>query len=312
MDWKEWLETDNQEKSNIRSKITQQEKEKENSLLILIKKLKHLDKQVRIQTANKLSTLKDSKAVQPLIEALRDEQWEVRREAACALGEIGDKKAVEPLIELLQGNLLSVRRAAYGLGELGDKQTEESLIKALEDQQYRVRERAIETLGKIGVEATNLILDNEIGEVRRGAINALMIIRDERVILPLIEALKEELKLFYKAKDYGDDYEYFLAEELEELRELIGHLGEKAVLPLIEVLKNNTHRDVKHFAVVHLGRSADVRAVQPLIEVLDNEDDVERRAVTRGLTSIGTIRGYEYIVEPIFQLLRMRGVKIRR
>jgi HEAT repeat protein len=251
----------------------------------LIKALGDTAKEVRVETAYMLGHRGEIRATKPLIKALNDDQWEVRRRTVEALGKIGDKQAVEPL------------------------------IKTLEDIQLEVRGEAIKALGKIGEEATDSLLQilyKNKGYIRKGAIKVLMKIRDERVIVPLIEALKEELKLFYEAKDYGDEYEYFLAEELEELSELIGHLGEKAVLPLIEVLKNNTRRDVKHFAVVHLGHSADVRAVQPLIEVLDNEDYVERKAVTRGLTSIGNIRGYEYIVEPIFQLLRMRGVKIRR
>jgi HEAT repeat protein len=43
----------------------------------------------------------DSRAVEPLISALKDPNHEVREEAAEALGKIGDQRAVEPLTETL-------------------------------------------------------------------------------------------------------------------------------------------------------------------------------------------------------------------
>lgn len=63
----------------------------------------------------------DSRAVDPLIEALDDENWSVRARAANSLGNIGDSRAVGPLIETLDDSDSAVRFSAVGaLGSIGD------------------------------------------------------------------------------------------------------------------------------------------------------------------------------------------------
>jgi HEAT repeat protein len=55
---------------------------------------------VQVKAAESLGYLRDERAVEPLIQALKDEKryHSVRWKAARALGEIGDKRAIEPLI----------------------------------------------------------------------------------------------------------------------------------------------------------------------------------------------------------------------
>ncbi|MFN3699646.1 MAG: HEAT repeat domain-containing protein, partial [Dictyoglomus sp.] len=60
------------------------------------------DEDVRGAAAKALGEIKDKRAVEPLISALKDEDWYVREAAAYALGEIGDSRAVEPLISALK------------------------------------------------------------------------------------------------------------------------------------------------------------------------------------------------------------------
>jgi HEAT repeat protein len=89
--------------------------------------------------------------------------WTVRKDVAYALGEIGDKRAVEPLIQALKnenpefteklklinneaiqtdrmilrmGNQLIRREAAIALGKIGDKRAVEPLIQALKRPEY--------------------------------------------------------------------------------------------------------------------------------------------------------------------------------
>ena len=54
----------------------------------------------------------DARAVEPLIQALKDEEGDVRLIAAGALGHIGDAKAVEPLTKALKDKKKKVREAA--------------------------------------------------------------------------------------------------------------------------------------------------------------------------------------------------------
>ncbi len=66
----------------------------------------------REEAAEALGEIRDPKAVDPLIGALKDRDHEVREEAAEALGKIGDRRAAEPLNALLGDPDPKVRRAA--------------------------------------------------------------------------------------------------------------------------------------------------------------------------------------------------------
>ena len=98
---------------------------------------------VRYNAARVLGEMGDSKAVDPLIDVLKnDKNGSVRLYAARALGELGDCKATEHLIESLREDRnVDVRvRAARALGRLGGKIVVEPLVEALNDagQQYSV------------------------------------------------------------------------------------------------------------------------------------------------------------------------------
>ena len=92
---------------------------------------------VREEAAQALGEIKDNRAVEPLIKAVKDEDEfvEVRASAALALGDIKDKRAVEPLIETLERPAVA-KPVAYALGEIGDERGVEplkKLLKLLED-----------------------------------------------------------------------------------------------------------------------------------------------------------------------------------
>ena len=122
--------------------------------------------------------------VEKLIEQLKEDDHIVRSSAADALGEIGDERAIEPLIELLKDE--NVRgTAAWALGEIGGERVVEPLIEALKEIEYisviddSVRLIITQCLGKIDDERViepliGLLKDkNEDKEVRNSAISAL-------------------------------------------------------------------------------------------------------------------------------------------
>jgi len=88
----------------------------------------------------------DPKAVEALINALKDKEYYVRLEAATALGQIGDAKALEPLIEDMNDDNQIVRgKAAQAIGEicgLGDACGINEVELLLEDLKTRAREFA--------------------------------------------------------------------------------------------------------------------------------------------------------------------------
>lgn len=96
--------------------------------------------------------LKAARNVKALIKALRyTRNSDVRKNAASALGDLGDERAVEPLIEALKDEDKYVRKsAAEASGKLGDERLVEPLIEALNDEDWFVQEKAAAALGKMG------------------------------------------------------------------------------------------------------------------------------------------------------------------
>jgi len=72
---------------------------------------KRYDFKASVSAARALGKIKDSRAVKPLIEALKDEYPEVRSYAAQALGEIKDPQTIEPLIQSLEDEDSDVRNS---------------------------------------------------------------------------------------------------------------------------------------------------------------------------------------------------------
>jgi HEAT repeat protein len=72
------------------------------------------DKDVRMGSAVALGDIKDKKAVEPLIEVLKDNKeyvW-LRVAAVSALGNMGDERALVPMREVLKDSSDYVRNAA--------------------------------------------------------------------------------------------------------------------------------------------------------------------------------------------------------
>ena len=75
---------------------------------------------VREAAVETMKELNDTRAVEPLIQALKDEDSSVREGAAWALGSLGDTRAVDPLILALKDEDSQVRdNAAWALKYLG-------------------------------------------------------------------------------------------------------------------------------------------------------------------------------------------------
>lgn len=108
------------------------------------------DSWVRSDAARALGESKDSRALEPLIAALRDPYSNVRQSAATALGVLGDTRAVEPLINALQNQDQSVRQVVVkALGQLGDPRATWPLVHRLNDPSESVCHEAAQVLGQL-------------------------------------------------------------------------------------------------------------------------------------------------------------------
>ncbi|MCS6318031.1 MAG: HEAT repeat domain-containing protein [Nitrospira sp.] len=180
------------------------------------------------------------------IDLLKDPDWVVRREAAITLGEMGDERCVAPLAA------------------------------ALRDGDWQVREVAIEGIGQIGSPAVDVLLKLlRDWDVRKSAIVALGKIRDERVLEPLMQQLRND-------------------EFMEDATDALVNLGEPALPGLIKALKDKEEL-VRKQAVIALGRIKSPEAIDPLIEMLQNKDWFTRLTAAAALEAIGDDRGREAI-----------------
>ena len=180
------------------------------------------------------------------IDLLSDPDWVVRREAVITLGEMGDERCVEPL------------------------------ARGLRDGDWQVREVAIEAMGQVGSPAVDTLLKLlRDWDVRKYAILSLGKIRDERVLDPLVQQLKND--------EFKDDAINALVE-----------LGEPSVPKLIVALKDKDE-NVRKSAVLALGRIKNNDAIDPLIQMLSDKDWFTRLTAAAALESIGDERGREAI-----------------
>jgi HEAT repeat protein len=251
----------------------------------LIRLLKHRDLDVQYGAAEALGEIGDSGAVEPLIAALKNDEYSgVRWKAAEALSKIG-APAVEPLIGALSHDDDDVRwKAAIALGEIGDPRAIEPLIILLCDEDRFVKSHAALALGAIGEPAVNpliRVLREGDGNLRWGAAIALGKIRDPRAIEPLIRAL-------------ADKYENVRAESASSL----ATMGKPALGPLLQFLKFSDGPE-RIEVVAALGELHDTDAIQPLIQMLENADEDERKAIADALDAI-----LIPTIEPLIRKLR--------
>ncbi|MBU7021778.1 MAG: HEAT repeat domain-containing protein [Theionarchaea archaeon] len=191
--------------------------------------------------------------------------FDMKWRAVITLGELHDERAITPLIEALTHRDKQVReRAARTLGNFKDRRAVAPLINALQDDYFHVKIQAARSLGKIG---------------------------DERAIAPLIQLFEEKRE---KRK-----YPPYISEAASFA---LSDIGEAAILPLIELLKDNASTLTAKYqstealkrigapAIPHiieamkdrswktgwgaiaLGKIGDKRAIEPLIRALEDED----------------------------------------
>jgi len=215
---------------------------------------------IRARVADVLGIRKDVSTVPALLDALMGEYYTVRARAAVALGRIGDKQAIEPLFIALKDTEDDVRIAAcLALGYFKDPSTFDEITEVLlDDPKIEVRQAAAKSLGSTGHTAA----------------------------LPfLMEALRDSYWWYEREAAAGD------------LLNAIANMGEAAVDPLIEALKDK-EGVVRKFAAGLLGRLKDPRAIEPLSMALyDTHHDVGQLSA-EALVNFGA-GSFEVLVEAL-------------
>ncbi len=212
------------------------------------------------RTALNLGHMRDPRAVPGLLDVALNTgaPEEERLEALELLGEIEDRSVADRLIPLLDDGAEAVAiHAALTLAKLGHADGRELLYDALFDEDSRLRNRVAIALARLRDTAGIPVLIDALGsddlEVRHQAIRMLGGLRDRRAVEPLIEAMAEERTRYLTV----------LA---------LGKIGDpRAYDIIIDTLNNDTHVDVRGYAVVALGWLGMPRAVPRLARLLQQE-----------------------------------------
>lgn len=108
------------------------------------------NKYVRVYACMFLGMLEDERAIDPLIDSLRDKQWIVRQSSCLALSNFKDKRVVDMLIKMLDDESIFVKHAACeALGDIGDQRAVKPLRRMLENKSEYVRKNAQAALDKL-------------------------------------------------------------------------------------------------------------------------------------------------------------------
>jgi len=127
----------------------------------LLKNLDIDDKEKLSRICYTLGNIKDSSAVDGLVDVASDDDWRVRANAATALGKIGDTRASKTITGLLADDDESVRKsAAVAAGNLKPASAIPILVHMLGDDFYGARMCASEALAKLGEDAVGPISDS--------------------------------------------------------------------------------------------------------------------------------------------------------
>jgi len=219
-----------------------------------------------------------SRAVEPLLQVLRQGEPKQKSLAAEMLGIIRDAKAVDPLIEALKDAEATVRsRSAASLGALGDARAFAPLLQALADQEKSVQSNAAASLGRLrDPDAFAPLLSALQSSSVPGAALGLGHLGDKRALPSLIAGLLSEDKDMRRCAAIG-----------------LGHLGDGSAMDELITALGDQEASVRQGAVFALGKLRDTRASEPLCRLLQDSDKTVRWRVAEALGDVGDARAVD-------------------
>ena len=252
-----------------------------------IANLKDSDPNIRESAARTLGTMKDPRAVAPLILALNDPLTAVRSAAIESLAKLKDPRAIEALIPLSADEGTAIRKGAIlALGEFQDERAVAALIAALKSNEIeeKVPASALGRIGALAVDPLLAQLKSGDPDVRTRAVNALGWIEVPRAFDALIAALKDknsDVRAAAVAAIYGNrDAPGYLLTPFDFSRLFYRRDPREArdprVIDLLIAALQDADRKVRCIAAEKLGELETLRAVVPLLALVNTP--VARRA----------------------------------
>jgi HEAT repeat protein len=270
-----------------------------------IRSLKSPSTDTRKGAISALAEIGGPRALEPLINALKDINAPVREAALRTLDkkyqDWGSGKAARKLIpyfaRALQSKSESTRvHAAKVLAEIKGPQVVQPLIKAIKDKSSKVKEIAVNGLAESDNPAVVKPLIGAVNDkgwkVRNAAVKALGRLHTPGAaeIGPLINALQDKVLSVRKSA----------VEALGQKKD------DRVIEPLVAALKD-TGTTVQEAAAKVLGERKEPRAVKPLIQLLKSRNQKVRTSAYQALEKLGDFLP----VESLIKLLKDKDYKLR-
>ena len=281
------------------------------ALPLLLGSLKDEDENVRASAVEYLGDLAEPAIVDELVKILREGELWTAFPAADALGRIGDRRAVPALVEALSVRALR-EPVLKSLGRLSDEATLDHVVPLLMDKSKAIQEEALKALGMFyhngvpaesiskalwrlcGADCITVLISHAWSrkrDVRISAVLLLGVMRDQRVLVPLIELsseedLAEDVKnaLVFIGKERPDFLIPLFETDNQQRRRFIEEVASLVASPLYYTLfeQDLSHPDghVRTHAAAGLANIGDERAIGSLKRILiDPYEDVQEAAV---------------------------------
>lgn len=232
---------------------------------LFIKSLNDDNINVKITAINCLGSIKESNAIEPLKELLKEKKKSIRWTSASALGFIGDKTYLDLIVQLVDEIIEDVNDEKSNMHDISinalngisniyvDEKMMDAIIKSLSYDEYELKDIAAFILGKIGnKKAVNPLIDilnDNDSQVRKSAIDSLGDIGDSSVVNAIIKSLNDENWV------------------------------------------------VRLAAVDSLGKLGDKSAILPLTNLLDDKMENVRRRVEEVLDKLSKVQNFNFCCE---------------
>lgn len=218
--------------------------------------------------------VRDPRAVNALLEALKDTDKDVRETAMHALVQMRDPRMFDPLVAALRDASADVRhQAAFGLGQLRDARAISPLSAALKDASAEVREQVVFALGQLraagALDAIVVALRDASPSVREQAAFALSQLRDKKATEPLISSLKDES-----------------ASVREQAAFALGQMRASGAVEALVIALKDANPSVREQAAFALGQIGDARAIDGLMTALKDANASVRQQAAFALGQI--------------------------
>lgn len=233
----------------------------------LVRLLDSPDNRMAVEAARALGRIKDPRAVDPLLAYLPKCKLLACTAAYNALVAIGDTRAVEPLIKMLREEM-PPHLAFVALVEFGDERALEAMIGYMKVNQQN-KEMSINGYHAHPESYQDFIKD--LGAFEKDMDDLI------KTIFQGIAKVKkqDEILMFYELRRSGDLL-------LERTAYSVYPNDPQFVEYYIGQLKS-TDRDVRLYSVYRLLKSEDIRATEPLLQLLNDPDIEVRNLAARAL-----------------------------